>query len=73
MRITLMMLFVKPDELASANSEYKLLKLDLKNESNLLSTSLVKVGFGASNGLNILIQCSVCCNTTYPSLFSKHL
>ena len=40
--------FVKPIVLASANSWYKLLKLDLKNESNLLSTSSVNVGFGAS-------------------------
>ena len=53
--ITLMMLFVKPDVLASANSEYKLLKFDLKNESNLLSTSSVKAGFGDSTELKKLI------------------
>ena len=51
MMIALMMRFVKPDVLASANSGYKLLKLDLKNESNLLSTSSVKVGFGVSTEL----------------------
>ena len=54
MMSALMMRFVKPDLLTSANSRYKLSKLDLKNESNLLSTSSVKVGFGASTELKKL-------------------
>ena len=49
-----MMHFVKPDVLVSANSGCKLLKLDLKNESNLLSTSSVKVRFGGSTELKEL-------------------
>ena len=56
MLIGLMMHFVKPDVLVSANSGCKLLKLDLKNESNLLSTSSVKVGFVASTELKKLIM-----------------
>ena len=54
MLIGLMMHFVKPDVSVSANSGDKLLKLDLKNESNLVSTSSVKVGFGASTELKEL-------------------
>ena len=54
MLIGLMMHFVKPDVLVSANSGCKLLKLDLKNESNLLSTSSVKVGFGTGTELKKL-------------------
>ena len=46
MMIALVMRFVKPVVLASANSRYKLLKLYLINKSNLLSTLPVKVGFG---------------------------
>ena len=38
-----LMCFVKLDVLASAESGYKLLKLDLKNESSLLSTLSVKI------------------------------
>ena len=49
----LMMLFVRPDLLASTNSGHKLLKLDLKSESNLWSTLSVKVGFGARFGARI--------------------
>ena len=53
--IALMTCFVRADELASANSGYKLLlKLDLKNESNLLPASSVKVGFGTSTELKKL-------------------
>ena len=54
MMIALMNRFFKRDVLASANSAYKILKLDLKNESNLLSTSSVKIGFGASTELKKL-------------------
>ena len=54
MMIALMVRFVKPDVLASNSSSYKLLKLDLKNESNLLPASSVKTGFGASTELKKL-------------------
>ena len=54
MLIGLMTHFVKPDVLVSANSGCKLLKLDLKNESNLLPTSSFKVGFVASTKLKKL-------------------
>ena len=52
--IALMTQFVKGDVLASANFGYKLLKLDLINESDLLPASLVKVGFGTSTKLKKL-------------------
>ena len=53
-KIALMTRFVRADVLASANSGYKLLKLDLKNESNLLPASSVKVGFGTNTELKKL-------------------
>ena len=46
--------FIKVDVLPSGNTVYKLLKFNLKNESNLLSMLSAKVGFIASTELKKL-------------------